>query len=77
MDKNGDPDVELPLARVDYMLRAAVIPAGTHALAMVFVPDSVHKGNVLSMICFALMLLTLGGTIGWEVYRRKKAVKVQ
>lgn len=77
LDKSGNLDVELPLARVDYMLRAAVIPAGTHALAMVFVPDSVHKGNVLSMICFALMLLTLCGTIGCEVYRRKKAVRVQ
>lgn len=46
--------MELPLARVNYMLRGAVIPAGTHNIAMIFDPDSVHKGNMLSLICFAL-----------------------
>lgn len=72
LDKNGNFDTELPLARVNYMLRAAVIPAGTHTLAMVFQPESVHKGNVLSMICFALFLLTLCGVAGFKIYQRKK-----
>ena len=72
LDKDGNPDVELPIARVDYMLRAAVIPAGTHTLAMIFDPDSVHKGNILSMVCFALFALTGCAVIGINIYRRKK-----
>lgn len=72
LDKDGNPDVELPIARADYMLRAAVIPAGTHTLAMIFDPDSVHKGNILSMVCFALFALTGCAVIGINIYRRKK-----
>lgn len=72
LDKDGNPDVELPIARADYMLRAAVIPAGTHTLAMIFAPDSVHKGNILSMVCFALFALTGCAVIGINIYRRKK-----
>ena len=72
LDKDGNPDVELPLARADYMLRAAVIPAGTHTLAMIFDPDSVHKGNILSMACFALFVLSLCGVIGWNITSRRR-----
>lgn len=72
LDKDGNPDVELPIARADYMLRAAVIPAGTHTIAMIFDPDSVHKGNILSMVCFALFALTGCAVIGINIYRRKK-----
>ena len=72
LDKDGNLDVELPIARADYMLRAAVIPAGTHQLAMVFDPDSVHKGNTLSLICFALFVLALCGVAGVEIVRYRK-----
>lgn len=71
LDKNGKLDTELPLARVNYMLRAAVIPAGTHNLALIFNPESVHKGNVLSLICFGVLLLTLCGVTVLEVRKRK------
>ena len=71
LDKNGNFDTELPIARVNYMLRAAVIPAGTHTLAMVFQPESVRKGNILSMVCFALFFLTLCGVAGYKIYQRK------
>ncbi len=74
LDKDGTPDVELPIARANYMLRAAVIPAGTHRLAMIFNPDSVRKGNILSMVCFGIFILTLCGVAGVQIYRRKKTV---
>ena len=45
--------VELPLARVNYTLRAAVIPAGTHQLRMVFEPHALK----LDKWCLAIMLL--------------------
>lgn len=74
LEPNGDLGAELPLARVDYMLRAAVIPAGSHQLAMVFDPECVRKGNVLSAVCFGIMLLTLVLAISHEMYRRKRRV---
>ena len=72
LNKEGKEDKELSLARVNYMLRAAVIPAGTHHLRMVFAPDSVRKGNILSLVCFAIMLLTLCCVVGYEIYTRRK-----
>lgn len=41
--------------RVDYMLRAMNVPAGEHKIHFVFDPDSVRKGNTLSMACTLLM----------------------
>ena len=72
-DGEGNLENELPLARVNYMLRAAVIPAGTHTLAMVFDPESVHKGNTLSLICFGIFCATLVAAIAMEIIKRKKA----
>ena len=72
LDKDGKEEQELSLARVNYMLRAAVISAGTHHLRMVFAPDSVRKGNILSLVCFAIMLLTLCCVVGYEIYTRRK-----
>ena len=69
LDKNGNFDTELPIARVNYMLRAAVIPAGTHTLAMVFQPESVRKGNVLSMICFGVFIIVLCVVAGVYISR--------
>lgn len=69
---DGKFATELPLARVNYMLRAAAIPAGTHTLAMVFDPDSVHKGNLLSLICLGIFGLTLCGVVGTKIYRKRK-----
>ncbi len=72
LTNDGKLESEIPLARVNYMLRAAVIPAGTHSLAMVFDPESYHKGNALSLACFCVMLLTLVGVIASTIIRRKK-----
>lgn len=72
-DGEGNLENELPLARVNYMLRAAVIPAGTHTLAMVFDPESVHKGNTLSLICFSIFCATLVAAIAMEIIKRRKA----
>jgi uncharacterized membrane protein YsdA (DUF1294 family) len=59
------------LFRVNYMLRAMNVPAGEHRIVMVFDPDSVRKGNILSLSCFGLFILTLLGCIGYKVYRKK------
>ncbi len=70
--EDGSLGQELPIARANYMLRAAVIPAGTHTLAMVFDPECIHKGNALSLGCFALFLLLMAGTVTMDIRRRKQ-----
>ncbi len=60
--------------RVNYMLRALNVPAGEHIVVFRFEPDSVRKGNTLSLICFGILVLTLIGVCGhklWEWRRRR------
>ena len=58
------------LYRVNYMLRALAIPSGEHDIVMFFAPDSIRKGNILGLSCFAVFLLTLIGTL--VLYFRSK-----
>ena len=45
--------------RVNYMLRAINVPAGTHNIHMVFDPDSVKKGDTIAMVCIIIMYATI------------------
>lgn len=58
--------------RVNYMLRAMNVPAGEHKIVMVFDPDSVRKGDIVAISCIAILCITMIGTIGYYIYRRKK-----
>ena len=60
------------LYRVNYMLRALVVPEGEHDIVMFFAPDSIRKGNILALSCFAVFLLSLIGSIGYYYFRKKK-----
>ena len=72
MNASGEK-VELPLARVNYTLRAAVIPAGHHQLVMEFTPHAVKTDRW----CMALMILALLLSVGGLTYPlwRKKLLK--
>ncbi len=58
--------------RVNYMLRGIIVPEGDHEIVMTFMPDAVRKGNTLSLICFALFLLTLCGYGACYIVKRRK-----
>lgn len=64
-------DMPVEIARVNYLLRAIVVPAGEHRIVMRFEPDSIRKGNILSLICFAIMIATLIAVVIINLRRTK------
>ena len=60
--------------RVNYMLRAINVPAGTHSIHMEFDPDSVKKGDTIAMVCITIMYSIILLVIGIALFRvvRKK-----
>ena len=50
---------EHELGRVNYVLRAAVIPAGTHTVKMEFVPDALKTDKLCMAFVILVILLTL------------------
>ena len=70
VNANGEK-VEIPLARVNYTLRAAVIPAGHHQLLMEFRPHALQTDKW----CVAILILALllsAGCMTYPLWRKKK-----
>lgn len=70
VNANGER-VELPLARVNYTLRAAVIPAGHHQLVMEFQPHAIQTDKWCMAILILALLLSVGG-LTYPLWRKKK-----
>ena len=70
VNNNGEK-VELPLARVNYTLRAAVIPAGHHQLVMEFRPHAMQTDKWCMAILILALLLSAGG-LTYPLWRKKK-----
>ena len=70
VNNNGER-VELPLARVNYTLRAAVIPAGHHQLVMEFQPHALQTDKWSMAILILALLLSVGG-LTYPLWRKKK-----
>jgi hypothetical protein len=60
---------EKPIGRTNYVLRAAVIPAGEHTITMSFVPDALRIDK-WSMACAILLLIIAIGAISWPWWKR-------
>ena len=62
---------EAPLARVNYVLRAMAIPAGSHDITMTFAPASVATSSNIAYACVTLLYLLLAAGIFVEARRCK------
>ena len=65
-DVDGKP---VSLARVNYVLRAMAIPAGSHTVTMTFDPDSLHTTSAAAYACVTLIYLLLLGGVFTELRR--------
>ena len=69
VNNNGEK-MELPLARVNYTLRAAVIPAGHHQLVMEFQPYALQLDKWSLSIMILSILLSLVG-LAYPLWKRR------
>ena len=58
--------------RVNYLLRALNVPAGSHHITFLFDPDSVRKGDTIATACVILMYLLILAGIGLGIWRLTK-----
>jgi len=69
-------DREINLGRVDYILRAAVIPTGKHTVKMEFVPSALRL-DTWSYICTILLLIIALCGITWPLWSKKLCTKAE
>lgn len=62
-----------PHFRVDYILRAMIVPAGKHNIEFRFEPTAYYTGNTISMIS-SLILILLAGYYIFYTFRKNKTV---
>ena len=66
------------LFRANYLLRALRVPAGEHSISMVFDPDSIRKGNVISLVMIILIYMSiLGSATCWFLKKRKEGTTAE
>lgn len=75
VDEQGNNSVEIPIARVNYTLRAAVIPAGEHKLRMEFKPHALQTDKwSMAILILSLVLSICGLTYPlWSKLIKKEA----
>ena len=61
---------EAEIGRVNYTLRAAIIPSGTHLLHMEFTPNALKTDKWCVIILILNILLSIG-CLTWPLYRNK------
>lgn len=64
---------EKPIGRANYVLRAAVIPAGEHTVTMSFLPSAMRWDKWCAVWAILLFILSLVALIGWPIYQKKRA----
>ncbi len=65
------------IGRVNYVLRALPLPAGSHSVEFVFDPESIHTADTLSVISVILIYLLCGGALAAFVIHVRRQSKEQ
>jgi len=65
---DGEP---VPHFRVNYVLRALIVPAGQHTIEFKFEPKSYYMGNKISLASSLLLILAIAG-YGFMQFRKRK-----
>ncbi len=63
------------LGRVNYVLRALAVPAGTHTIEMVFDPKSLHTTTGIAYVSIILIYLGCGGAVAYALCKRRRKEK--
>jgi Bacterial membrane protein YfhO len=63
---------EVPILRVDYVLRGLYVPAGAHTIVFKFEPQVVKIGSIISLISFLIMI----GLTGFFLFLSKDKLKI-
>jgi hypothetical protein len=66
---------EVEIFRANYVLRALVIPAGSHEIVFKFDPEIIRKGGTFSLISFIFFIVLIGFGIGYEFYKKRTTLK--
>jgi hypothetical protein len=66
---------EVPHFRVNYILRAMVLPPGEHIIDFRFEPISYFAGEKIATASSYLLLVLMLGAIGWEIRNRARQEK--
>ena len=61
---NGDL---VPHARANYVLRALIVPEGTHEIIFKFEPTIIKKGSIITLISYGLLLIV---PLGWVFIKK-------
>ena len=67
---------EVPYFRVDYVLRALIVPPGEHSIEFKFHPNSYYTGNKISFASSLLLIIVIAG-YGFSEYRKRTKNKTE
>lgn len=68
---------EVPVGRVNYILRAIQVKPGKHQVLLSFFPKSVDRTETVAYIAFALLVICILLGIGLEIRQRKTGATTQ
>lgn len=68
---------EVPVGRVNYILRAIQVKPGKHQVVLSFFPKSVDRTETVAYIAFALLVICILLGIGLEIRQRKTGATAQ